>query len=466
MKFLRWNFSLRSKRSGESCVRLGTLVVLLAVFLGAPKLHSQEQSPDKPKFEVDLSDLQKEIDKVAAKPYSLAGFVELQPTLLGLDRDSAFSRVRFFRHPPASISDQHNFRLRLEGSYKHDIFSVFFKTDTQVQNDFDEWTEQTKLFEAYGSVKPSPSFIFEAGKKVMKWGKGYAWNPASFIDRPKNPEDPEEALEGSTVATADYIKSFDGPLKTVALTTALVPVYRHVNAEFGKLYHLNFASKLYFLLYDTDLDFMVLTGSSRTTRYGFDFSKNLTTNLEIHGEWAAINNFKIMSIDQQGHPSVQGLRAISYLLGLRYLTEKETTYILEYYKNGTGFTKNQFEDFVDFVDAGFRTFEKTGNDGALRRASRLIEGPYGRSNPAQHYLYFRASQKEPFDILYFTPALTSIINLQDGSLVVIPELAYSPVTNLELRFRTPVLVGGKKTEYGEKQNDYRLEFRLRYYFGL
>jgi hypothetical protein len=82
------------------------------------------------------------------------------------------------------------------------------------------------------------------------------------------------------------------------------------------------------------------------------------------------------------------------------------------------------------------------------------------------YLYFRASQKEPFDILYFTPALTSIINLQDGSLIVIPELAYSPMTNLELRFRTPVLFGGKGTEYGEKQNDYRIDLRLRYYFEL
>jgi hypothetical protein len=84
----------------------------------------------------------------------------------------------------------------------------------------------------------------------------------------------------------------------------------------------------------------------------------------------------------------------------------------------------------------------------------------------RHYLYFRASQKEPFDILYFTPALTTTINLQDGSLVVIPELAYSPMTNLEIRFRTPVLIGKKGTEYGEKQNDYRVELRIRYYFGL
>ncbi|MBI2359582.1 MAG: hypothetical protein HYV04_11905, partial [Deltaproteobacteria bacterium] len=79
---------------------------------------------------------------------------------------------------------------------------------------------------------------------------------------------------------------------------------------------------------------------------------------------------------------------------------------------------------------------------------------------------FRVSQKEPFDILYFTPALTSIINLTDGSFNVIPEVAYSPITNLELRLRGAFLVGGKKTDYGEKQNDYRLEFRLRYYFGL
>ena len=68
--------------------------------------------------------------------------------------------------------------------------------------------------------------------------------------------------------------------------------------------------------------------------------------------------------------------------------------------------------------------------------------------------------------LYFTPALTTTINLQDGSLVVIPELAYSPMTNLDIRFRTPVLIGKKGTEYGEKQNDYRVELRIRYYFGL
>jgi hypothetical protein len=47
---------------------------------------------------------------------------------------------------------------------------------------------------------------------------------------------------------------------------------------------------------------------------------------------------------------------------------------------------------------------------------------------------------------------------------VIPELTYSPRTNLEVRLRAVALVGERRTEYGEKQNDYRLELRVRYYF--
>lgn len=53
----------------------------------------------------------------------------------------------------------------------------------------------------------------------------------------------------------------------------------------------------------------------------------------------------------------------------------------------------------------------------------------------------------------------------DGSFNVIPELVYSPVTNLEVRVRGVGLFGGPGTEYGERQNDYRLELRVRYFGG-
>jgi hypothetical protein len=80
------------------------------------------------------------------------------------------------------------------------------------------------------------------------------------------------------------------------------------------------------------------------------------------------------------------------------------------------------------------------------------------------YIYLRISQKEPFDILYFTPSITWIFNLDDRSFTLSPELLYTGITNLELRLKATALAGGHFTEYGEKQNDYRIELRLRYYF--
>jgi len=34
----------------------------------------------------------------------------------------------------------------------------------------------------------------------------------------------------------------------------------------------------------------------------------------------------------------------------------------------------------------------------------------------------------------------------------------------ELRFRTAFIAGARNTEFGEKQNDYRMELRIGYYF--
>jgi hypothetical protein len=85
-------------------------------------------------------------------------------------------------------------------------------------------------------------------------------------------------------------------------------------------------------------------------------------------------------------------------------------------------------------------------------------------NPEMNYLYLRVSQKEPFDILYFTPAITWIANIDDKSFSVAPEITYTGITNLELRLRT-ILIGGQRgSEFGEKQNDYRVDLRMRYYF--
>ena len=122
------------------------------------------------------------------------------------------------------------------------------------------------------------------------------------------------------------------------------------------------------------------------------------------------------------------------------------------------------KDYFSFIDNAYETFAATGNDSLLQKALNLTEGNYGRMNPMRDYLYVRISQKEPFDILYFTPSVTGILNLNDKSFSLSPELLYTGITNLELRLKTALLSGQGNSEYGEKQNDYRAELRVRYYF--
>ncbi|MBE9542149.1 MAG: hypothetical protein IMF01_07505, partial [Proteobacteria bacterium] len=324
--------------------------------------------------------------------------------------------------------EEYNSTLQLDGSYEKGIAGLYFKSNTDIRKSYLGWSEETTLFEGYISIKPSSSITFDIGKKTLKWGKGYAWNPVAFIDRPKNPEDTALALEGFTVVSADYIKSFDGSLKTISFTPVLIPAYKDINEKFGKLDELNFAGKLYLLYYDTDIDFMFLTGGSKSTRYGFDFSKNITTNFEMHGELAFIKDFNKKLIDNAGQVSERKDDITSYLLGIRCLTKSDTTYILEYYHNGTGFGANEMGDYFSFIDTAYDTFISSKDDSQLQKALNITEVSYGRTNPMRDYLYLRISQKEPFDILYFTPSLTSIFNINDTSYTLSPELLYSGIT--------------------------------------
>ncbi len=445
--------SMRGRHSGWFRRReiAGGLLFLALIPLWPALLFAGET------YSFDLAEIEK-------KPYHFGGYAEVKPSFFQTRQDSSLYRLKYYNRDLGSSLEEGNFKLQLEGSYEKGISRLYFKTNTDYKISRLGDQEKTDLYEGFLSLSPSSSWKIDVGKKTFKWGKGYAWNPVAFIDRPKDPDDPEVGMEGVFALSADYTKSFDGPLKTVSFTPVIQPVYDHINAEFGKKDYLNLAGKLYLLLYDTDIDLIFLTGGSRTTRYGVDFSRNIGTNWEIHGEAAYIEDFRANLIDPAGRVTPVEYDATSYLLGTRYLTDRDTTFIFEYYRNGTGFSGEEMTNFFTFVNDAYRTYAATGNDAALQKAAALSEGNYGRANPLRDYLYLRVSQKEPFDILYFTPAITTILNLKDRSFTVSPEAAYTGITNLDLRLKASFLTGPRESEYGEKPFDFRLELRVGYYF--
>lgn len=404
-----------------------------------------------------------EISEYEKKPYHLGGYAELRPVLFGLDRDATLYRLQFFDHEEGKTTAEYNGRLQVEGSLEKGGGQLFVRINSDYQHSCRGETLQTTLYDSYLSLKPSPALALEAGKKSLRWGTGYAWNPVAFLDRPKDPDDPELNREGFVLTSLSYIKTFASSLRTLSLTPVLLPVDGGINDDFGEPDHLNAGGKLYALVYDTDIDLVFLTGGSKTDRYGFDFARNITSNFEVHGEFAYLRNVHRRVVDSAGNISDRKSDAQSYLLGLRYLTERETTWIAEYYHNGTGFTEDEMANYFAFVDRGFDAFLATGDRLLLNQADNLGKGGYTRLNPMRDYLYVRASQKEPFDILYFTPAVTAIANLNDDSFSLSPELLYTGVTNLEVRLKGIWLEGDALSQFGEKQNDWRVELRVRYY---
>ncbi len=417
------------------------LLTALFLALGPARVQAEEFSFD--------------FEEFAKSPWTLDGYFQGSLDYLALNRDSPFYRLA----NPEKDGDAHRFQggaeLQMGLTFQEGPLTIqgLGKLE-QAYNGF-EWDGTALLYEGRFSWQINPNAFVTGGKVLPRWGKGYAWNPTNFVGRVKNPSDPDLSLEGHWIGQVDFLKSFDGALRNFALTGLVLPVTDDINDGFGETDHANVAGKLYLLFHDTDIDLMALSKGSRSARYGLTLSRNLTANFEIHGEAALFRDHTRRVLEEDGTVTVNSSDVSNYLAGLRYLAPTNTTFIFEYYHNGQGYTTREAADM--FAHLGEL------DDPELAAIGSQLSG-YQVPNFMRNYLYLKASQKEPFGWLYLTPSLFSIVNADDSSFNLIPEVVYTGVENLELRVRISLLFGGAGTEYGEKVNDWKLEFRGRYFF--
>lgn len=391
------------------------------------------------------------------KAFELTGFVELRPEYQWLRRDAAGYLLQFPGQARDTMSRSGE-AIEVSGAWRRGSLALRFTGHAGWQDDARGSESDARMYETYLGWQASERANFELGKRALRWGKGYAWSPVAFLERAKDPTDPELAREGFVMATAGWVRSFDGPLRTVAVNAALVPTTSGLNRDFGPSGHLNPAVKLYGLLFDTDVDLVWAGRGSRGSRLGADFSRNLGSNLEVHGEWARTSDAPQALLDAGNALASKTRSTTSALLGLRYLTQRDTTIIFELYRNGGGYTEDELSRFFQLARA------TATQPALLASAQRAAAAGYSRPNAARRYAYLRVSQKEPFDILDFTPAVSLVANTTDRSYTLIPEVLYTGVRNFELRARLALNRGNAATEFGEKPVRSRLELRARYFF--
>mgnify|MGYP005828156995 CR=1 FL=1 len=169
------------------------------------------------------------------KPFEIGGYAQLRREDLKLRPDSPFYLLNNYGRPRRETLGRDTAVLELAGKLRHGDATLDFRTHSQARYDQFGGDTEHMLYEANYSWRADSGLLLEAGKHVMRWGKGYAWNPVGFVERPKDPNDPELAREGYWMASADYIRNFAGPLQTLAFTPALLPVGRDVNSDFGAI---------------------------------------------------------------------------------------------------------------------------------------------------------------------------------------------------------------------------------------
>jgi hypothetical protein len=426
-------------------------LLLMALVVLGPAGRSSAQPPESETSE----DFGFDVGPFEKKPYEWGGFFELKGTQQILDPDA---HLLGRSEPPEGwdrLAHQATGALDLTATLRKGPVTAHGHLRGTAGTGQLGFSHQLRAFRLSIAAQLTELLSFEVGKSPVRWGKGYAFNPTAFIDRPKDPGDPEEALEGFILARADFTKSFPGSLRTLDLSLAMLPVHEGVNEDFGRLGHENFAARLYLLLFDADIDLVALSAGSRSARYGLAVAYNIVPNLEVHAEAAHVPHAEVPRLTSGEAPRTEERQAVQALAGARFLSPRETTYILEYFCDSAGASPEQLGLFYDQQDVP-STPDGAGDPSALH----ALRTPF----PMRHYLYLRISQKEPFGVLDFFPSVTGIVNLEDASFSVTPELLYKGITNLELRLRGTAIVGRADTDFGERPNDARIELRARYFF--
>ncbi len=402
-------------------------------------------------------------DVYEKKRLQWGGYVEGKLEHFSYNENSALYFLKFPDGDRTTL-DRITGTLQLDGSYSLERTSFNWLLKGAANQDQRRYDDRADIFGAYLRLRPTDTLTIEAGKQSYKWGTGYAWNPAGFLNRRKDPNDPNEDLEGYTTVETSYIRSFGAAIESMAVSVSVLPVWQGVNEDFGRMETINLAAKLYLLVKNTDIDFIYFTGKSRSSRYGLDFAANLATNFAIHGEFAYVPHADRMVLEKDGSLTLQPSSTTSYLLGLRYLSEQNITTILEYYHNDAGYTEEEMNRYYELIDDAREEKRQTTATLLLEKALHAGQSGYGSFQTGRDYGYARVTWKEPFDIVYFTPGVTGIINLDDKSWTLTPELLYTGLSNWQLRLRYSWLNGTHDSEYGEKANENKIELRIRYFF--
>ncbi len=314
-----------------------------------------------------------------------------------------------------------------------------------------------------------------AGKKILKWGTGYAFNPTGVVEPQRSASDPSDRLNQNEGRTLVAVNAFSGK-------SSLTFVYvNDAKFESWKLHEgeQDFALRAYTLLNGLDLSGILHYKKGDRLEAGTNWSYVLGDNLELHGEFLAKRGssnlyHKIITMDNAeqiftSDPYVQLFEHSSQIfyklvVGGQYTFENGVNVAVEYYRNTEGLSKTEWIQWMKFVK-----FQNGIQQGTIAMPPALIEPSrynllwalrtLSSHGTMRDYLFGR----EYYSIERWGFEFIQLLNAGDASMVLVPTVSFKISELFSVYGRFTSFMGGSDSEYGALFTTYSMNLGVQFH---
>ncbi len=294
---------------------------------------------------------------------------------------------------------------------------------------------ELRVREAYARTSVLPWLDVEAGKRLLRWGTGYAFTPTGVLDPPRDATDPQDRLglnEGMLLVRAD---AFAG--STAVTIAAAAPRLDRPHPATADTPHRLLAMRVRTTITGVEVAGVASAADNQRLSVGANFTHVVGRQLEYHGELLLHDDQSTWRERLAPHEPRE--RRVSGLLGFQYTFDLGLNTIVEYYHDGNGLTSTMWSRLFDGA------LDAQREHAALPALAAAGAGTLNRPT-RQNFLFLRGSRANTDGIIL--PDLITLVSLDDGGLTLVPTLRLAPTRHLQLYVRALLLTGRSRSAEG------------------
>ncbi|MBN1823381.1 MAG: hypothetical protein JW803_03580 [Endomicrobiales bacterium] len=324
-----------------------------------------------------------------------------------------------------------------------------FNLETRGRYDFIARQSSGFLDQAYVNFRLSDMFTLKAGRQRISFGTGYLWNPVNDLDIEKDIYNPDKYTEGVDALKLgfDLTDKVSEPLGVYLEIVPPVVKSWKTDPEYSKI-----GLQFYALHQNIECGF---AASHKRNENSYDSTLlGIYGSLDIQGIIAGsevsyskspgrVYFTKYGTAQRDGH-------ALKGTLSLNKRVSEKSFVIVEYFHNGAGLDKDEFDDMTELLENDYDTYAPVVIDS--------LKPGYASRN-----YFFAAISLEASD--FWAVSLNTMSNLDRYGSFFYPQLSWTKINDLTLTLEAIFNVSsGAESEFSLLPYGSAVFLRTQYYF--